>query len=90
MVETRRRRGTERGQTAEKEQGETLCFRDEEQAEETRVESTDEQDAMSSVEEVTTARGRWTDESSGRSKGKGKGGQEKYEEDFEAKEQCRM
>ena len=57
-VEARRkRRGTEREQTAEMEQGKKARFAEEQQAEETRTQSTDEKDAMSGLEEVRTGRG---------------------------------
>ena len=58
-VEARRKgRGTEREQTTGQDQGKKVRFRNEELSEEMRAPYTDEQDAMSGLEEVRTGRGR--------------------------------
>ena len=53
----RERKGTEKEQTTEQEQGKTVRFREEEQSEETRAQSTGERDVMSGFAEVRTGRG---------------------------------
>ena len=53
----RREKVQERESTAGQVQGMQVCFREEEQSEETRAQSTDEQDMMTGHEEERTGRG---------------------------------
>ena len=76
-------------QVAEQEQDKKVRFREEEQPEETRAQSTNEQDVTSGFEDVRTGTGRAglvrggdetcrTDETSGEGEGKGNGGEEEH------------